>query len=207
MIKASHNKWVHATAGLFFRYLVKLSFHDIVVQCPDYETNKPILYIGNHISWWDGFIPYYINAKYYGKKFYIMMLENELRTKQIFKYLGAYSINKNSKNMLKSLQYTLDLLSHHENFVVIFPQGKIYSQHSRHIIFEPGIPKLIHSSKTDFQVIMHVTLMDYFANAKPTLYVYMQMVDKNNIATHGSLQDLYNAFYNDILAKHTMNTA
>ena len=56
-----------------------------------------------------------------------MLLEETSIRIPILKYSGAFSINKRSRDIIKSLDYAAKLLNDPENMVLIFPQGKYYS--------------------------------------------------------------------------------
>ncbi|MEO1448923.1 MAG: hypothetical protein AAFV07_05305, partial [Bacteroidota bacterium] len=54
--------------------------------------DKSILLVGNHISWWDGFWPIWLNARHIGKQYHVMMLEEQLRPRMFMTKGGAFSI-------------------------------------------------------------------------------------------------------------------
>jgi hypothetical protein len=56
-----------------------------------------------------------------------MVIEETVQKVSFFKYMGAFSVNKNSREMLASLNYAAELLNDPQNLVLIFPQGKLYS--------------------------------------------------------------------------------
>ena len=56
-----------------------------------------------------------------------MVREDTTVQLQYLKYGGAFSINKKSRDMLQSLDYAAELLNDPQNLVLIFPQGKLYS--------------------------------------------------------------------------------
>ena len=80
--------------------------------------NKAILLIPNHFSWWDGFFYYFINLKFFRKRFHVMMLEKELSKRPIFKYIGAFSVEQKSETVQETLSYTSDLLKNPNNIFV-----------------------------------------------------------------------------------------
>ena len=62
------------------------------------------------------------------------MLEEQLKRYWFFKKLGCYSIDLNdSRKMIVSLKYTMDLLLKPNNLVTIYPQGEIQAYDEKHI--------------------------------------------------------------------------
>ncbi len=60
--------------------------------------------------------------------------------------------------MLESLEYAAELLNDPKNLVLIFPQGKLYSNFVNNIHFEKGgVAKIIEKAEGKFQLIFAVT--------------------------------------------------
>jgi len=55
---------------------------------------------------------------------------------------------------LESLDYAAELLGNSENLVLIFPQGKLYSNFINKISFEKGVLKIMKQAANDFQLKM-----------------------------------------------------
>ncbi len=133
------------TQFLFFRILQCLaSFYFARIHWPNQKppTNAPVLLLCNHQSWWDGILIFILHQKFWKKPFYVMMLLSELTKRKFLTYLGAYSIQKNNRSVLESLNYTLKLLEN-PNHVLVFPQGRLESQHVAHLTFPKGIQYLV----------------------------------------------------------------
>ena len=169
MIKAKHNPLVYSFFKLYARLKIKRHFQDVVISGEVNTKEKALLLISNHISWWDGFWALDFNRLLFRKKFHFMMDESALKERWLFAYTGGFSISSQKKSMLESIQYTSDLLLDAENMVLIFPQGKLYSSHSRDIIFKKGIERIQFDEKNPAQVVFLVQLTDYFQFEKPTL--------------------------------------
>jgi hypothetical protein len=89
-----------------------------------------------------------------------------------FKYWGAFSMKKGSRDMLESLTYSAGLLNDPENLVTIFPQGKLCSNHITYIHVEKGIERLIKQISGPCQIVYQCTLIDYFEGLKPRAYIH-----------------------------------
>lgn len=197
IIKAKHNFFIYN----FFRYYAVRKtnkFFETVNITGDYKKQeKPILVIANHISWWDGFWIMYLNMKIYKRKFHFMMLEEQLKKYWFFNYSGGFSVNKKSKTIIETLNYTVDLLKDKNNMVLIFPQGEIKSVYENNIQFEKGLDWIIKKTK-DIQIIQVASFVDYFSKQKPSLYIYFEEFNPNENTT---LETSYNQFYSKSVEK------
>lgn len=56
-----------------------------------------------------------------------MITEENYKKVWFLKYLGSFSVKKNSRSAIETLEYAGKLLNEPDNLVLIFPQGKLYS--------------------------------------------------------------------------------
>src|SRR6478735_3118551 len=134
--------------------IVKGNFHEVKFNAIEVDKNRSVLLLANHFSWWDGFLMYYINHLVLKKRFHVMVIEETVKEVSFFKYVGAFSVNKNSRDMLASLNYAAELLNDPENMVLIFPQGKLYSNFINEIIYEKGLSRIIEKAYGQFQTVL-----------------------------------------------------
>lgn len=125
---------------------------------------------------------FYLNKIHFKKQFRIMVLEETMQQISFFKYLGAFSVNKNSKQVVDSLNYAAGLLSDADNLVVIFPQGKLHSNFVDDVEFEKGAVKIAEMAKADFQYLFAATFTENFQHKKPTANVSLKVVQSNDLA-------------------------
>jgi 1-acyl-sn-glycerol-3-phosphate acyltransferase len=177
---------------------MKKSFHSFIIERKVEDKKLPILLICNHISWWDGLWTLHINQQLYHRKYHFMMLEEQLQKNWFFKYTGGFSIRKNSKSLIDSLNYTAELLVNNKNMVLIFPQGEIGSMHDTNFVFEKGISKILQRTKNEIQTIFVANFVDYHSNAKPTLHAYMH--NYSGSFETAEIQKSYNSFYKDCVS-------
>jgi len=123
-----------------------------------------------------------------------MVLEETMSQVKFFKYLGAFSITKNSKQMVDSLNYAAGLLKDPDNLVVIFPQGKLYSNFVDDVVFEKGVLRIAESATSDFQYLFAATFIENFDHKKPTVNVSLKVVQSNELAS-GDLLQAYQQHY------------
>ncbi|HCO66686.1 MAG TPA: glycerol acyltransferase [Dysgonomonas sp.] len=172
MIKARHTYTGKLVCNFFSEYRLNGVFHSVNMYGDGGNKRLPVLMIANHFSWWDGFIQYRLNRKVFGKIFHVMMLEEQLSKNMILNKGGAFSIRKNSRDIIYTLNYCADLLEDKDNLVLIFPQGKIESIHTPYIQFEKGLDYLLKHLKNEVQLVFNINLVDYFSQKKPSLNIY-----------------------------------
>jgi len=203
ILKAQHHPIVYPFFKLYSVFLIKRNFQAVRFMNSFEISDKPILLLSNHLSWWDGFWAMYINVYVLKRRFHFMMLEEQLLKYLFFNKTGGFSIRKNSKSAIETIEYAANLLSDSENMVLIFPQGKIQSMHTDEIQFEKGIEHIIHKAKQEVQITFMVCLIDYFSNKKPTLFTYF-LNYTNYDKSKESIQVAYNFFYNNCLQEQRL---
>jgi hypothetical protein len=181
--------------------MIRRNFKSFVIDGYFPDNGNSVLAIANHISWWDGFWVEYLNQKVVHRKLYFMMLEEQLRKHWYFKYTGGYSIKKNSRSVLESINYTVQLLLNSNNLVLMFPQGLITSMYNDKIIFEKGIEKILSKIPGDTQIMLIVNLIDYFSDKKPNVFCYYKCL-KAYLIKLKEIEKEYKNFYNEVIDKH-----
>ena len=197
--KASHHRVIYPFLQLYSLWKIKNNFHKVSVSGDFQEKGLPILVVSNHISWWDGFWVVYLNIKLFHRKFYYMMLEEQLRKNIFLNKAGGYSVRKGTRSVIESLEYTSELLKDKKNLVLMFPQGKIESIHNQNIRFERGIEHVLKKTGGNVQVLFLVNLIDYFSNQKPGLYMYLREYEGSDFTTE-TLQNEFNGFYSSCVS-------
>lgn len=203
IIKANHT-WYWE---LFFRYytgrILKKQFHRIVVEMEDTRAAGPVLLIGNHFSWWDGFVAYYMNYSYFRRKFHVMMLREQLEKRMFLNGVGAFSVQQSGRSVIETINYTSSLLEKPGNIVLIYPQGHFESLHTSAFRFEKGIEKILHRCSSNPDILFMVTLVDFFAYRKPSLFIRTRRWEGERDLL--SLQEGFNAFHAGSVARQNEN--
>ncbi len=193
--KSRHHRIFYNIFRLFYaEWKINRHFHAVNIMGSFQERNLPVLIIANHVSWWDGLWVMLLNIRLLNRKFHFMMLSEQMKKSRWFNYVGGYSVQKKSKSIIESLQYTLELLSSNRNMVLLFPQGKIQSIYTPSIQFERGIDHILKRTNGNVQVLFLANMVDYFSNAKPTLYMYIQEYNYSGFVP-GKVQTDYDSFY------------
>jgi len=204
MIKARHDHFFYPFFRVYSRWLIRRNFHEVLVKSSVIPTDRAVLLLANHVSWWDGFWALYLNTTVFHKRFHFMMLEKQLRKYWYFNRCGGFSVQKHSRSVLESLDYASALLQDPENLVLLFPQGEIRSQLQSDIHFEKGVERILEISKPGkVQVIFLVSLTDYFSFKKPVLTFYLEEYNSLDVA---ALKPAFIDFYKRC-QKHQSNLA
>ena len=177
IIRARHHWFYYPFFKGYSRLMPALDFRQVNYHVHVEDRGWPVLMIGNHFSWWDGFIALRINMKLFRRKFHIMMLEEQLRERMFLNKAGAYSIRKSHRSMVESFAYTRELLSDPGNMAVMYPQGAIHSLYDHPFVFEKGWYNIIRKLETPVQLVFYHALVDYYAHRKPTLNLYVYGVE------------------------------
>lgn len=196
MIYPQKNKIVSWFFHNYILNIVKRNFKQINYNTPELDANRSVLLLANHYSWWDGFLMYYLNYKLFKKRFYIMVMEDTMQKVSFFKYMGAFSVNKKSRGMLDSLNYAAQLLNDPENLVLIFPQGKLYSNFTDIVKFEQGLSRIIKGAAGKFQTVFVASFIESLQYKKPSVTIYVKpetlsYSDKNIEELQGAYQKHY----------------
>jgi hypothetical protein len=187
----------------FSRWSIRQSFTacDWVTPHP-IDPSKSLLFLGNHISWWDGFWPIYLNEQHFHKEFYVMMLEEELKKRPFMAQGGAFSIQPSSRTSLGSLNYAAGLLAHPQNLVVMYPQGAIQSVYDVNWQFAPGVSRVIAPVQDQCQVMVSAVFSDYLNRPKPFLRFYTRLWDAELLLEKGRMNTEYAAFFESSRQHH-----
>ena len=204
MVYPQKNKLIHWFFHHYILWIIGRNFHAVQLDRLSVADDKAVLLLANHFSWWDGFLMYYLNHKLIGKKFHIMILEDTVRRVSFFKYMGAFSINKNSRDAIQSINYAAELLHDPQNLVLIFPQGKLYANFVDKVHFEKGIWRIMEQSQNKFRLVFSATFIQHLKHKKPTATVYLKGIDENLAYKNiDELEQVYQQHYESAKQRET----
>lgn len=195
MIPAKHSKFFEKLFGVWLSFAFRRNFSAFNTIGEYRDQGKSLLVVANHISWWDGFWLLRLNQKLFKKKFHVMMLEEQLEKRLFLSKLGAFSIKRNHKSMVNTINYARNLLTNPSNLLLIFPQGEISSQYDHPHIFQNGWTRIFKGIEHQVQILLVVHLLDYFSNSKPILYQYLYSPEPSKMVNPNELEEVYNEFY------------
>lgn len=191
MIYARHTTLHTAFFRYYSKHLMKRNFRSVHFIDDPGPTSQPLLIIGNHFSWYDGFFINYYNNQVLKKKFHVMMLEDQLKSRMFLNKAGAFSVNPGSKDIIESLQYCTRILDDPENMLLMYPTGEIQSSYISSFSFMKGIDRIINPGT---EIRFYACMVDYFSHRKPSARIYFSKED-NNKKGIAELERSYNEFY------------
>lgn len=197
MIAARRKKFIADVFARYTRYRMRKIFNRLMVV--NNITPKPghsVLLLCNHFGWWDGLWANYLSYWHFFRKSYIMMQEDHLLARMWLNHCGAFSINRSSREMIRSLQHAADILGDPENLVIVFPQGELISNHTTEIRVEKGIERLIKNIKGPCQIVYSCALVEYFESLKPSVYFHLFDCGIAGQLTFDELTEKINACHN-----------
>ncbi len=174
---------------------VRKHYHHIKYDKIEFDPERSVLLIANHYSWWDGFLFFHLNKLFFKKKFHVMVLEETIIKHGFLKYVGSFSVSKGSKSILETLKYAGSLLDDPQNLLLIFPQGKLYSNFIDKIDFEKGLERLVRYSQQKFNYIFAASFTEDFTAPKPTAFIYLKSADATKFANLAAVSLAYQQHY------------
>lgn len=201
MIKANYNPLSLWFFSSYFRVLQKIFFRNIRVICEDvFPEGHSVLLLQNHFSLYDGYWSMYLCHKVFKRRFHVMMLEEQMAKRMFLTRCGVFSVRKNSRDLLESLNYAAQLLQDPHNVVTIYPSGEIISHHLQHFTFQKGFARLT-NDKSNCSLALAVVLVDYFSLARPQISIYLQHYSGEKTAI--AIENAYHQFYQSCISKQT----
>lgn len=196
MIPPKKNLLISGFFRRYITYIIRKNFHAVNYNPLTPAVNQSILLLPNHYSWWDGFLMYHLNNLLFKKKFHVMILEQTSKKFFFLKYLGGYTVNKGTKDVITSLEYTAELLKDPQNLVLIFPQGSLYSNFTDEVKFQNGLSKVIKQAAGHFQTIFAVSFIEHMQFKKPTVNINLQL-NAHQFEGIDALRTAYQQYYTE----------
>lgn len=174
-IRVTYLIWV----GKFLSWLFSWRFNQMKIHEAELLKGHSYVLMCNHFSFWDGFWAGYLCLKYIYKRepnvkgFYIMVLEKQLRQHKWLTRLGCFSIAPGTDTVDESLAYAANLLNVPGNIFLMYPQGKLESNHVRKMIIKPGIADMMSRVTGNCQLLWSTNLIEYFESFKPSVYFHV----------------------------------
>jgi hypothetical protein len=192
--------------GSLLTWIIKRRFNKMIISAVPIKPDHSYLLMCNHFSFWDGFWGGYlsihgIHKKQHMKGFYIMVLEKQVKQNNWIRYLGCFSIAPGSTSVNESLNYAAEILNKPGNLLLVFPQGKLESNHVRHIQMKRGITEIIPKIKGNCQLLWSSNLIEYFESIKPSVYFHMLDCDTNKEFDFDTLHEKVNTHHKAAIQK------
>ena len=192
MIRARHLPFWVWFSRQYTKFHIAYFFRKVEIISEPLDHKKPFLVIANHFSWWDGIVMHYLSFKFFRKRFFAMMLEDQLKTRMFLNKLGMFSIKKGNRDIIRAINYSSEILNDKKNLLLMYPQGKIESAYHYPVKFEPGMIKILQKLNQPVELIFLVLLIEYFAFKKPTLFLYIKPYPFQKGCTIEEIEQAYN---------------
>ncbi len=199
MIPQRSNNLVKKLFAPYLAYRLRKAFNVLKHDQVEIMPGHSILLLCNHFSWWDGFFAGHLTQTCLHRDFHIMMQEDHIEKRLFFNFLGGFSINRKSKEVVKSLQYAAQLLDNPKNLVTVFPQGELISNHTKEINIERGIDYIVKKIKGDCQIIYYSAFIEYFESLKPSVYFHFLDCGTNHDFDYETVKSLINEHHKKAL--------
>lgn len=197
MVYPKKNKLIYWCMHQYVKFLVRTKFQQLIFNPIDIDKNKSILLLANHFSFWDGLILHCINDKLFKKNFYFMVNEATTYKLHYLQYGGAFSINQKSRDIVQSLEYAAKLLEEPNNLVLMFPQGKLFSNFVEDIRFEKGVLRVMQKAAGKFQLVFAATFIQFYKYRKQSINVFLKSEAADYAVKNiGELKEAYQQHYN-----------
>lgn len=106
-------------------------------------STMPLVVCLNHSSWWDLFVPAYVEHLLLHHDVYTVMDAEQLRRYAIFSKMGVLGVDRSSLAGIKAfLNSTETLLKGRPRSLWLTPQGEMVSNYRRPLRFQPGLAHL-----------------------------------------------------------------
>jgi 1-acyl-sn-glycerol-3-phosphate acyltransferase len=202
MIKANYHPFSLWFYSSYFRVLQKIHFRKIsVISIDVFPEDQSVLLLQNHFSYYDGYWSMYLCHKIFRRRFHVMMLEEQMKTRMFLTRCGVFSVRKNSRDLIESLNYAAELLQNPDNVVTIYPSGEIRSHHLQNFTFQRGFARLAGDKKNNTAIAFAVVLIDHFSKARPEIRIYIENYTGGRTAE--AIEKAYHSFYHDCILKQT----
>ena len=169
-----YSRWTRKAFNHYLSWNFKRNFENIysLVLSSLESIKTPLLFVSNHVSWWDGFFLFEIQRQVRPKaKIYTVALEKTCSENRILPRMGVLPIQPGNPGSVKSLlNYLRTLRAENlpeELVVSFFPQGKITPSFSSDLGFQRGVEQVI-SALTPVTVVPIGIHIEPMTGKKPT---------------------------------------
>lgn len=147
MIPVSRQPLFEVLFTAYTTHKLRKHFNSVVLRGTEYietlDQSLPIIVYGNHSSWWDGLIEYYLSRRVLRLEPYLMMDEEQMSKYRFFRWIGAFSVNRTvPREAAVSLRYAMNVFAKPQRVLWIYPQGVMRPNESRPLNFYPGIGRI-----------------------------------------------------------------
>jgi chlorobactene lauroyltransferase len=147
MIPADKKPVLESAMAAYNRRLLRKHFHALWIAGEEHvrgvDRSVPTVLFGNHSCWWDPLVEFFVSHDLFGLDGYAMMEERQLERYRFFRWIGVFSVRRESpRDAVASLRYAASLLDRPNRALWIYPQGVMLPGDVRPLAFQTGIGRL-----------------------------------------------------------------
>lgn len=178
MIETRKSKLFEAIFKRYNRFLLRKHFSKIHLAGLDnlksVNRSEPMIFYGNHCSWWDGLIEYFLATEVLHVDCHLMMEEKQMRRYRFFRKIGAFSVNRDSpREAVTSMRYAASLFDRPNKLLWIYPQGRILPADFRPLGFYNGISRIVQMAGREVQCVPFVRRYEFMMQQRPEVFVVL----------------------------------
>lgn len=175
MIESNKNTVFEKMFSVYNKHILKKHFSALYLKGQENFINRnkniPTLIYANHSNWWDGLIAFYLSYNLWKSNAFIMMDYKQMKKYYFFKWIGAFSVDKESViDSYRSFKYAAGLMKVNTNILWLFPQGVMLPNDLRPIKFEKGLSKLIEISG-NINLLPLVFNYEFLSEQRPEAFI------------------------------------
>lgn len=135
------------------------------------DRSLPVILFANHSNWWDGLIAFFLSRRVLHVDAYTMMEERQLARYRFFRWMGAFSVDReNPRSAFSSMAYAISLLDRPGRAVWMFPQGVMRPNDVRPLRFFRGIERLA-SAPPRVQLLPVAFRYEFLMGQRPECFI------------------------------------
>jgi 1-acyl-sn-glycerol-3-phosphate acyltransferase len=174
MTKADHKKWARWLYDFYVPRILKSNFQHFYLtnEYPQIPNDEGLIITPNHFSWWDGFFIDYTLSHFSDRKIYMLMLEEQLKRYWFFQKVGAFSINPEKPQTIKTtFDYIKEVIGEPKNVLLFYPQGEIEDYVKRPLKVKEGLKTILNMTQSKVNILPVAFKIKYGDTKKPDLLV------------------------------------
>ncbi|TWU67541.1 MULTISPECIES: lysophospholipid acyltransferase family protein [Crateriforma] len=147
--------WFQDGFHRFLKPYLRRHFHAIAIESDarsslNVPSDVPLIVYANHPSWWDPLIAHFVNrVSFPGRQFWAPIDADALRQYEVFKKLGFFGVQLNSKSGAADFLKTSQLALHHhddqgncDGALWVTPEGRFCDPRDHTAALMPGLSHL-----------------------------------------------------------------
>ncbi|NBX83553.1 hypothetical protein EBQ90_10810 [bacterium] len=147
-----YSPWTRKWFDHYLKWNFKKHFSEI--RCQGVSSlvshSGPLLFVSNHVSWWDGFFLFELQRRIRPKaQLYTIALETTVKANPILARMGVLPMEPGNpsslKRLLSHLKHLRETLPPEQLLVSFFPQGKITPSFKKTLGFQRGVELIAES--------------------------------------------------------------